>query len=147
MSKLITPQSPGLTHRSRILTNSTAEFLELRGDNNLGADLAELSPQFVPELDQFVIHDSLPPPDYFSESQEKVNKFKETLAAFQKNLIEQKVDERDDIEIKGANDYTLADVLKITQTVQGKQGCRQDTWLYGTYQEVLPCHRPQCQHV
>ncbi|ETS83498.1 hypothetical protein PFICI_05374 [Pestalotiopsis fici W106-1] len=113
------PPPMGLT-RSRTLTNSAAEFLELRSDETIGAELAELSPEFVPELDRFVPRDEVLQQDYFAESQKRVEKFKETLALFQKNLIDRKVDKKYEIEIKDASSYTLEDVLKIAKVVQKK---------------------------
>ncbi|KAK9776801.1 putative Fungal STAND N-terminal Goodbye domain-containing protein [Seiridium cardinale] len=120
MATTSAPPVEGLSSRSRILTNSAAEFLELRSDEALGAELAETSPEFVPELDRFVTRDEVPPQDYFAESQKQVETFKQTLALFQKNLIQRKVDQKYEIEIKDANSYTLEDVLKIAQTVQKK---------------------------
>ncbi|KAF7538713.1 hypothetical protein G7054_g2751 [Neopestalotiopsis clavispora] len=109
----------GLT-RSRTLTNSAAEFLELRSDEAIGAELAEISPEFVPELDRFLPRDDIQQQDYFVESQKRVETFKQTLALFQKNLIDRKVDKRYEIEIKDASSYTLDDVLKIAKVVQKK---------------------------
>ncbi|KAK6088731.1 hypothetical protein SCUP234_00611 [Seiridium cupressi] len=120
MATASAPPVEGLPSRSRILTNSAAEFLELRSDEALGAELAETSPEFVPELDRFVMRDQVPPQDHFAESQKQVEKFKQTLALFQKNLIQRKVDQKYEIEIRDANSYTLEDVLKIAQTVQKK---------------------------
>ncbi|KAF3024228.1 hypothetical protein E8E14_011380 [Neopestalotiopsis sp. 37M] len=109
----------GLT-RSRTLTNSAAEFLELRSDEAIGAELAELSPEFVPELDRFLPRDDIQQQGYFVESQKRVETFKQTLALLQKNLIDQKVDKRYEIEIKDASSYTLDDVLRIAKVVQKK---------------------------
>lgn len=120
MAAALPPPLGQLPSRSRILTNSAAEFLELRGDEALGSALAEISPEFVPELDSFVTRDAVPPQDYFAESQERLEKFKITLAAFQENLVDRKVDQKYEIEIKDSTSYTLEDVLKIAQTVQKK---------------------------
>ena len=56
--------------------------------------------------------------DYYRESREHVKQFQSTLAAFQKNLVDRKLDQRFDIEIKDVSDYTLKDVLKIAQVVE-----------------------------
>jgi hypothetical protein len=106
--------------RARTLTNSAAEFLELRSDEAIGVELAETAPEFVPELDRFVTRDQVPAQDHFAESQKQVEKFKETLALFQKNLVDRKVASKYEIEIKDADSYTLEDVLKIAQVVQHK---------------------------
>ncbi|KAI0177529.1 hypothetical protein BJ166DRAFT_585636 [Pestalotiopsis sp. NC0098] len=114
------PPAPFGRSRSRTLTNSAAEFVELRGDETMGTELADLSPEFVPELDRFLPRDEITQQDYFVESQKRVEKFKETLALFQKNLVDRKVDRRYEIEIKDANSYTLQDVLQIAKIVQKK---------------------------
>lgn len=86
----------------------------------MGTELADLSPEFVPELDRFLPRDEITQQDYFVESQKRVEKFKETLALFQKNLVDRKVDRRYEIAIKDANSYTLQDVLQIAKIVQKK---------------------------
>lgn len=114
------PPAPFGLSRSRTLTNSAAEFVELRGGETMGTELADLSPEFVPELDRFLPRDEITQQDYFVESQKRVEKFKETLALFQKNLVDRKVDRRYEIAIKDANSYTLQDVLQIAKIVQKK---------------------------
>lgn len=54
------PVAGGMPSRPRLLTNSAAEFIENRADTALGSDIAETSPEFVPELDRFTAHDDLP---------------------------------------------------------------------------------------
>jgi hypothetical protein len=104
----------GMPSRTHTLTNSAAEFLENR------ISIAETSPEFVPELDRFVAKDDIPREDYYKESQERLKQFQITLAAFQKNLVGRKIDQRYEVDIKDATDYTLNDVLRIAQTVQQK---------------------------
>lgn len=50
----------GMSSRPRLLTNSAAEFIENRAGTALGHDVADTSPEFVPELDGFAAHDEIP---------------------------------------------------------------------------------------
>ncbi|KAK8042369.1 hypothetical protein PG994_012852 [Apiospora phragmitis] len=108
----------GVPVRARILTNSGAEFPETHGDVTTGAEVAETSSEFVPGRDRFGDNENIPDQDYHKESRERLEQFKKTLAAFQQNLIDRKVDTKFDVTIKDAQDYTLDDVLQIANTVQ-----------------------------
>ncbi|KAK8127898.1 hypothetical protein PG984_009006 [Apiospora sp. TS-2023a] len=108
----------GLSKREHTLSNSAAEFLETRGEIAMGADVAETSPEFVPELDRFVAKNDVPDLHYYEKSREKFEQFQQTLTAFRQNLIDRKVDTRFGIAIKDVQEYTFQDVLQIANTVQ-----------------------------
>ncbi|KAK7956485.1 uncharacterized protein PG986_005707 [Apiospora aurea] len=109
----------GDSTRARILTIRGAESLETHGDVITGAEIVETSsPEFAPGYDHSGGSENVFEQDYHKESRERLEQFKKTLAAFQQNLIDRKVDTRFGITIKDAQDYTLDDVLQIASTVQ-----------------------------
>ncbi|KAK8080256.1 hypothetical protein PG997_008074 [Apiospora hydei] len=109
----------GDSTRARILTIRGAESPKTHGDVITGAEIVETSsPEFVPGYDHSGGSENAFEQDYHKESRERLEQFKKTLVAFQKNLIDRKVDTRFGITIKDAQDYTLDDVLQIANTVQ-----------------------------
>ena len=56
----IAPMPNEMPSRSRLLTNSAAEFVENRVNTALGPEVTQTSPEFVPELDCFAAHDEIP---------------------------------------------------------------------------------------
>ncbi|KAK8028430.1 hypothetical protein PG991_005486 [Apiospora marii] len=108
----------GLPTRARMLNNSATGHADTSGNVTTWAEIAGRSTEFVPEQERFDVHEDTSDQDYYKESRERLEQFKKTLAAFQQNLVDRKVDTKFDITIKDAHDYTMDDVLHIANTVQ-----------------------------
>ncbi|KAK8051689.1 hypothetical protein PG993_003074 [Apiospora rasikravindrae] len=109
----------GDSTRARILPSRGADSPEIHGAMSTCTGIvATSSPESVLGHDRLGDSENVFEQDYHKESRERLEQFKKTLAAFQKNLIDRKVDTRFGIIIKDAQDYTLDDVLQIANTVQ-----------------------------
>ncbi|KAI0890588.1 uncharacterized protein GGS22DRAFT_151322 [Annulohypoxylon maeteangense] len=134
--------------RTNTISNMAVEFLETRPEQAFGAELAQMmgpqSPQYAPEIDKFVAASDFNEPDYFKESEEKMTKFKATLAQFCKTLEERKLGKKLGIEIKNPDDYKMQDVLSIAQQLQSKH--QDDKTSKGYLGKIRRCFRRLMEH-
>ncbi|KAI1461614.1 hypothetical protein F4805DRAFT_239010 [Annulohypoxylon moriforme] len=134
--------------RSNTLSNSAVEFLETRAEQAFGPEVAQMigpqSPQYAPEIDKFVTASGFNELDYFKESEEKMARFKKTLAQFCKTLEERKVGKKLGIEIKDPDDYKMQDVLSIAQQLQSKH--QEDKTSKGYLGKIRRCFHRFMEH-
>jgi hypothetical protein len=126
--------------RSKILTNSAAEFIETRAQEALGAEVVDASsPQYVPVRDQFMPKgeiaryekwleprnagadiDERASVDYHVESAAKLEQFERTLQKFAATIKERGLDGKLNIDLKDPKAYSMSDVLSIAVKIQEK---------------------------
>ncbi|KAI1505353.1 hypothetical protein F5X99DRAFT_278220 [Biscogniauxia marginata] len=134
--------------RSRTLANSAVEFIESRPEKAFGSDVAEMmgseTPQFAPELDQFVASSEFPEEYVFKESEQRMTRFKETLAGFCKIIEERKLDKKLGIELKRPGDYKMQDVIQVAQELQSKH--KNSSEARGYLGRIRRCFRQVIEH-
>lgn len=120
--------------RSKLLTNSAAEFIETRSEETLGLQTTKDGLEFVPELDRFsaktyqtksVNRDSYGRRgsltdnrvNYYKESEDKAKELKDILKSFC-NLVEtRKLDKKLGFAIKHPETYCMDDVLHVAEAL------------------------------
>ncbi|EPE35642.1 hypothetical protein GLAREA_11342 [Glarea lozoyensis ATCC 20868] len=121
--------------RSRVLSNSAAEFVETRAGPAIANQMIrangqaeDMAPEFVSELDKFLPKEDIPDDaNIYKYSTEQLERFQDILNNFCETLKRQKVDKKLGIELKDPTDYTFSDVLSIARELYDKKEGPQNT--------------------
>ncbi|KAK3369282.1 hypothetical protein B0T24DRAFT_580206 [Lasiosphaeria ovina] len=149
------------TRPTRVLSNSAAEFVETRagagicrratGDPVEGSKHVEslesalAGVRFVPQLDRFMPENEAPEEtSYYQESEEMLEKFKESLKNFTQILQSRSVFKKLGIEAPDPAKFDLNYVLKIAALIQEHQDGSEDTQIIKKF--ARKCFRGAAQN-
>ncbi|GAB1312063.1 hypothetical protein MFIFM68171_02273 [Madurella fahalii] len=161
MSSMLGNSTFVATRPTRVLSNSAAEFVETRAgaeicrratgdlvggskhEESLESALAGV--KFVPQLDRFMPENEAPEEtSYYQESEEMLEKFKETLKNFTQILQSRSVFKKLGIEAPDPAKFDLNYVLKIAALIQEHKDGSEDTQIIKKF--VRKCFRGATQN-